>query len=700
MVRKISLRDRSLYSNRELNWLEFNRRVLALADDESVPLLERLKFLCISSSNLDEFFEIRVARLKQQVKLDMGYVGPDRMIPQEALLKIREEAAAFVAEQYRLLNEVLVPELEKEGIRFLKRAEWTDGQRAWVRRYFDEEVMPVLSPLGIDPAHPFPRIVNRSLNFVVSLEGADAFGRTSGLAVVQAPRSLPRVITLPPHLGDAQYNFIFLSSVIHAHVNELFAGMQLTGCYQFRITRNSELYVDEEEVQDLMLAVEDELYERNYGEAVRLEVADNCPLETARFLLERTGLEEVDLYQVNGPVNLNRLMMVPLAVDRPDLKYPPFIAGVSRPELRQGDIFSTIRAGDILLHHPYESFFPVVDFVRQAAQDPNVLAIKQTLYRSEPNSSIPQSLAEAARSGKEVTVVVELRARFDEAYNIQIANRLQDAGAHVVYGIIGFKTHAKMTLVVRREEGRLRRYVHLSTGNYNPTTARLYTDFGLLTADEEIGRDVQSVFQQLTGLGSALKLKKIWQAPFTLHKKLKRLIRREAKFAREGREAIIRAKMNALTEPELIRELYSASRAGVKIELIVRGICCLRPGVEGVSENIRVRSILGRFLEHSRVYYFHNDGDPRVYCASADWMHRNMFRRIEVAFPVEDAALKERVIAEAFEHHLADNSFAWEMKSDGSYERAQPEEEAAVVTSQVELLKSLSDIEGKRPRRP
>ncbi len=688
----VTLRDPSLYFNRELSWLEFNQRVLELADDPTIPILERLKFLCISSSNLDEFFEIRVARLKQQVQLEMHQTGPDRMSPEEQLRKITEVTQAFVGEQYRLLNEVIFPALEAEGIRFLKRSAWTEEQRKWVREYFDTKVMPVLSPLGIDPAHPFPRIVNRSLNFVISLQGKDAFGRSSRVAVVQAPRCLPRVIEFPEELAGGSCAFVFLSSVIHAHVNELFAGMKVDGCYQFRITRNSELYVDEEEIEDLMIALEDELYERNYGEAVRLEVADNCPPEMTRFLLEQVNLEEDDLYQVNGPVNLNRLMMVPGAVGRPDLKYPGFLPGTPPADLRS-DVFSVLQAGDVLLHHPYESFFPVVDFVRQAAADPSVLAIKQTLYRSDPDSPIPQILADAARAGKEVTAVVELRARFDEAYNIEIAGRLQDAGAHVVYGVIGYKTHAKMSLVVRREGERLRRYVHLATGNYNPTTARLYTDFGLLTSDQAITSDVQKVFQQLTGLGSALKLKKVLQAPFGVHKRLRKLIRAERERAEAGEEALVRAKMNALTEPRLIQELYKASQAGVKVEIVVRGTCCLLPGIPGVSENIRVRSILGRFLEHSRVYYFHQGGDPLVYCASADWMPRNMFRRIETVFPIEDPKLKKRVIKEGLDVHFADNSFAWELQSDGSYHRVSPADGEERVISQTELLKKLAEFD-------
>ncbi|MFU8803518.1 MAG: polyphosphate kinase 1, partial [Bradymonadaceae bacterium] len=573
----LSLRSQDLYINRELSWLEFNKRVLELADDASIPLLERLKFLCISSTNLDEFFEIRVARLKQQVKLDAVHTDVDGMTPLDQLRHIGEFCRAFVDEQYRLLNDVIFPGLAEEGVHFVRRTEWNRKQKTWIKEYFEQKVLPVLSPIGIDVSHPFPRIINKSLNFVVSLDGTDAFGRSSGVAVVQAPRCLPRLIPLPDSVSDGPNDFVFLSSIIHAHVGDLFAGMKVTGCHQFRVTRNSELYVDEEEVEDLMLTLEDELYTRNYGEAVRLEVADNCPIEIARFLLAQINLTEDDLFQVNGPVNLNRLMMMSTAVDRADLKYQAFVPGFPRLELRQGDIFETVNHGDVLLHHPYQSFFPVVEFVRQAANDPNVLAIKQTLYRTDPDSPVPAALVEAARAGKEVTAVIELRARFDEAFNIQIASRLQDAGAHVVYGIIGHKTHAKMCLVVRHEGGELRRYVHLSTGNYHPKTARIYTDFGFITANEDICTDVARVFQQLTGLGSALKLLKITQAPFELHKRMLKFIRRETKNAAAGKPAHIMAKMNALTEPRMIRALYKASQAGVQIDLIVRGICSLRP---------------------------------------------------------------------------------------------------------------------------
>ncbi len=687
----VSLGRPEFYINRELSWLEFNRRVLELATDPTIPLLERLKFLCISSTNLDEFFEVRVARIKKQIELKAVQVEVDGMTPLHQLQRIGEMVHSFVDEQYRTLNEVLLPELETEGIRFIRRTEWTKRQQSWVKEYFEKKVLPLLTPLGSDPAHPFPRVLNKSLNFVVSMEGDDAFGRSGGMAVVQAPRSLPRLIPMPDTVADGEYSFVFLTSIIHQHVGELFAGMKVTGCHQFRLTRNSELYVDEEEIDDLLIALEDELFTRNYGEGVRLEVADNCPLETAQYLLRQMGLSEDDLYQVTGPVNLNRLMALYIGVDRADLKYQSFVPGFPKQELRQGDIFESIRQSNVLLHHPYQAFLPVLDFIRQAAADPAVLAIKQTLYRTDPDSPLPAALEDAARNGKEVTAVVELRARFDEAYNIQIANRLQDAGAHVVYGIIGYKTHAKMCLVVRQEGDTLRRYVHLSTGNYHPKTARIYTDFGFMSCEPEITRDVHKVFQQLTGLGRALKLKRLLQAPFSLHKTMLRLIRREIKHVKEGHEGRIIVKVNALTEAKLIRALYKASQAGVQIDLIVRGMCCLRPGVPGVSENIRVRSVLGRFLEHSRVYYFGNAGNSEIYCGSADWMHRNMLRRIEVVFPIRDEALAARVYREGLQLHLEDNSFAWTLNPDGTYMRLVPEEGTKPINSQKILLKELGE---------
>lgn len=664
--------DADLYINRELSLLAFNRRVLEQAKDETTPLLERLRFLCISASNLDEFFEIRVSGLKQQVAFDTAQLGPDQMTPAEQLRAISAEAHELVTEQYRVLNEVLLPQLAEDDIHFLKRADWNAKQAGWVRRYFNRELMPVLSPIGLDPSHPFPRILNKSLNFLVSLEGKDAFGRNSVIAIVQAPRSLPRVINIPEPHAYGPHEFVFLSSIIHAHVDDLFPGMRVTGCYQFRCTRNSDLFVDDEEIEDLLEALEGELQQRRFGDAVRLEVADDCPQEMFSLLMHEFKLLEDDIYSCNGPVNLTRLMTVPDMVERPDLKYPPFTPGRPLRLKRNPDMFAVIRRGDVLLHHPFQSFTPISDFLFQAARDPDVLVIKQTLYRTGPDSAIVEALVEAAREGKEVTVVIELKARFDEEANIELATRLQEAGAHVVYGVVGHKTHAKMILVVRREGKQLRRYVHLGTGNYHPRTARQYTDYGLLTCDNTMGVDVQKIFHQLTAPGRAGKLKKLLHSPFTMHRSVIELIEREADNARAGKTARVIAKMNALYEIQVINALYEASAAGVKIDLIVRGVCALRPGIPGISENIRVRSIVGRFLEHTRVFSFHNDGTPEIYLSSADWMGRNFFNRVEAAFPIEDKRLQQRITKEALNNYLADNTRAWVLRSDGQYTRAKP----------------------------
>lgn len=671
-----------LYVNRELGQLAFTRRVLAQAANRGYPLLERLKFLCIVSSNLDEFFEIRVAGLHAEIEAHTPPVGPDRMRPERVFELVAEEAQALVAAQYQLLNTELLPRLEAEGIRFLKRGDFTAAQAAWIKDYFFREVMPVLTPIGLDPAHPFPRVLNKSLNFAVELQGKDAFGRNSGTAIVQAPRVLPRVIRLPREISTCEYDFVFLSSILHAHVSELFAGMRVVDCYQFRVTRNSELFVDEEEIKDLRAALRGGLPRRQFGDEVRLEVADNCPPHIVEFLLAQFSLGKEDLYRVEGPVNIVRLMNVPDWVDRPDLKFPAFAAAAPSPGVRRSDMFDTLRQQDMLLHHPFQSFQPVVEFLQQSAEDPNVVAIKQTVYRTGAESELMEILIAASRAGKEVTVVLELLARFDEEANIKWAQRLEEAGAHVVYGVVGHKTHAKMLMVVRREAGVLRRYVHLSTGNYHAKTTKLYTDIGLITAHEEICADVNDVFMQLTGLGKATKLKHLWQAPFSLHKQVLRAIQNEAAHARAGGKGRIIAKMNALLEPAIIGALYDASRAGVQIDLIVRGVCALRPGIPECSHNIRVRSVIGRFLEHTRVFYFHNGGADDVYLSSADWMHRNFFRRVEVCFPVFDARLKKRVIAEGLTPYLEDNTQAWEMDSTGAYTLLVPGDSKACSAQQ------------------
>jgi polyphosphate kinase len=675
------------YLNRELGLLEFNRRVLAQAADPGVPLLERLRFLCIVSSNLDEFFEIRVAGLKAQIEVGSETPGPDGQPPSRVFKAVSDIAHGLVNSQYGLWNTELLPALAHEGIRFLRRREWDGAQREWIKACFFREIMPVLTPIGLDPAHPFPRILNKSLNFAVQLAGKDAFGRSSGVALVQAPRVLPRVIKLPPKVAGCEHGFVFLSSIIHEHVGELFAGMEVQGWYQFRVTRNSDLFVDEEEVKNLRTALQGELPQRHFGDAVRLEVADQCPQEISDFLLQQFGLSGDDLYQVNGPVNLVRLMGVPDQVERPDLKYPPFVPGVPAALTGRLDVFEAIAAGDVLLHHPFESFRPVIHFVDQAAKDPDVVAIKQTVYRTGADSELMRILIDAARRGKEITVVVELMARFDEEANITWASQLEEVGAHVVYGVVGHKTHAKLAMVVRREGDRLRRYCHIGTGNYHSRTSALYTDFGVFTCNEEVCADVNDVFMQLTGLGKAGRLRHLWQSPFTLHAQLLAAIKREAEAAAAGRKSGIVAKMNALLEPQIIAQLYEASRAGVRVDLIVRGVCGLRPGIPGLSDNIRVRSIIGRFLEHHRVFYFVSTG--HVYIASADWMERNFFRRIEVCLPIIDAKLKKRVIEEGLQKYLDDTAQAWIMDSDGHYERV-PAGNQPPRSAQMELLHELS----------
>ena len=671
-VNAANLASPDLFINRELSLLEFNRRVLEQAKSTEVPLLERLRFLCISGSNLDEFFEIRVSGLKQQEVLGATQRGPDNLSPTEQLQRIATLAHELVDEQYRVLNDVLFPLLHAEGIRFLRRSQWNAAQEEWLADFFHRELAPILTPIGLDPAHPVPRIINKNLTFIVTLEGKDAFGRNSGMAVVQAPRALPRVVRLAQDLAEHPYDFVFLSSIIHAHVDELFPGMRAVGCYQFRATRNSDLFVDEEAVEDLKIALEGELPSRRFGDAVRLELADDCPREVGQFLTDEFELLPEDVYYCNGPVNLMRLNAIPDLVDRPDLKYPGFTPSVPRRIQAAPDVFAAIRDRDILLHHPFHSFAPVLDFLRSAARDPDVLSIRQTLYRTGADSSVVEALIEAAANGKEVLVVIELRARFDEAANIELANDLQEAGAQVVYGIVGYKTHAKMLMVIRRENGELRRYVHLSTGNYHASTARLYTDYGLLTCDADLSADVASMFQQLTAMGRAGQLNKMLQSPFTLHETMLAHIEAEIVHAKAGRPAGVVAKMNQLIEEDVIQALYRASQAGVRVRLVVRGICSLRPGIKGVSENIDVRSIVGRFLEHARIFVFENGGQPNVYLSSADWMGRNFFSRVEACFPIEDKRIRKAVLQEGIEVYLDDNTQAWVLKSDGSYERAEP----------------------------
>jgi polyphosphate kinase len=686
-MESIALNSPELYINRELSLLEFNVRVLAQALDEALPLLERLNYLCISCSNMDEFYEVRVASLLQMAEMDANIISTDGLTINEQLERVSVKAHNLVAEQYRILNDVLIPKLEAENIRFLRRDRWSPSQKAWLEKYFNEELLPILTPVGLDSAHPFPRILNKSLNFIISLTGKDAFGRNSGRAILQAPRALPRIIQLPPADTDSgPYDFVFLSSIIHAFINDLFNGMTVKGCYQFRVTRNSDFFVDDDAIDDLMLAVEGELAMRNYGDEVRLEIDANCPEETANFLLARFDLTPDRLFMANGPVNLSRVQALYNLIERPELKFPPFKPSVPSALGRNRDFFASIRKQDILLHHPYESFTPVVDFIRQAAMDPDVIAIKQTLYRTGVDSPVVAALIKAARAGKEVTVVIELRARFDEKDNIGLAAKLQEAAAHVVYGVVGYKTHAKMCLVLRKEGNTLRNYVHLSTGNYHPKTAKLYTDYALFSSEKELGEDVRRVFMQLTSLGKVSKLNKLLQSPFTLHHGLLKMIEKEIEQAKKGKPAKIVIKVNAVVEEQAIQALYRASQAGVEIKMIVRGICCLRPGVIGVSDNIEVRSIVGRFLEHTRIYAFMNGGDWAVYASSADLMTRNMFRRVEICFPIVDKKIIERILGD-LDSYLKDNSQAWLLQTDGQYQQAQAGD-WPVYQVQTELLKA------------
>ncbi|MFC3461473.1 polyphosphate kinase 1 [Massilia haematophila] len=681
--------DRTVqFLNRELSLLEFNRRVLAQADDERVPLLERLRFLCIVSSNLDEFFEVRVASLLAQHTMERGMDGMPQTLG-AMLARASEECRHLIGRQYALLNQEILPRLSENGIHMLRRGDRNPAQRAWVKHYFDKEVRPLLTPVGLDPAHPFPRVINKSLNFIVELSGKDAFGRGTAIAIMKAPRVLPRVIRLPDELSDRPgASYCLLSSVIQAHLPELFTGREVVAFSQFRVTRNSDLWVDEEEVKNLRQALQSELHSRQYGFAVRLEVGRGCPAHLSNFLRDQFCIEENRVFAVDGPVNMGRLLEIVNSHARPELKFAPFAPGFPA-KLNPLDIFGTLARQDVLLHHPFQSFQPVIDFIQAAATDPAVVAIKQTIYRAGMNSELMEALISAAQSGKEVTVIVELMARFDEEANINWAERLEEAGAQVVYGVVGLKTHAKMALVLRREPGGLRPYAHLGTGNYNPTTARFYSDFGLLTADANLTADVNEVFIHLTSMTKPKQLSCMWLAPFTLQKEMVRAIRQEAAIAREGKPARIIAKMNSLTDETVIRALYDASGDGVRIDLIVRGACSLRPCVPGLSANIKVRSIVGRFLEHTRIFYFRNNLKHDIYLSSADWMNRNLMRRIEVAFPVNSPALKKRLLREGLQPYLKDNTSAWELGSDGQYRRRKPRSGQKACNAQDTLMEML-----------
>lgn len=673
-----------LFLNRELSWLEFNHRVLEEALDERNPLLERLKFFCIVSSNLDEFFEVRVAGVKQQIESDVVERTLDGMTASECFSAVVKRVRRMVDEQYSCLRDHLLPALAQNGIRILDIASLEAPDRAWLAHYFETQVCPILTPLAIDPAHPFPHLLNKSLNLIVRLEESRHGETSRRMAVVQIPRVIPRIVKLPRQ--DGRRDYVYQGRIIGAHLASLFKGSTILGFWACRVTRNSELYIDEEESANLLKAVENELHNRRKGAAVRLEVDHESPREVIDVLLKTLGLTDDDLYLVNGPLNPTRLMGLYEGDHSPELRDPPFVAPIGAALRDKPDIFAAIRERDILLHHPYESFSSVVEFLETAASDKDVLAIKQTLYRTGGDERIIGALETAARNGKQVTAVVELRARFDEANNVSWAKRLEESGVHVLYGLVGYKIHAKACLIVRREGYDLRRYIHLSTGNYNPATAKIYTDISLLTCHPSFGEDATNLFNLLTGICQYRPLSKLLTAPFALHATILRLIQREIENARHGLPSRIVAKLNSLADPEVIKALYQASQAGVEVELIIRGICCLRPGVRGLSENIRVRSIVDRFLEHSRVYYFENASQPEVFVASADWLPRNFFRRIEIAFPIEDGVLRERIISEILKLALADNIKARRLRPDGLYDRISPPPKKSSVRSQSEFI--------------
>ncbi len=673
------------YVNRELSWLEFNQRVLEEVLDRTNPLLERVKFFAIVSSNLDEFFEVRVAGLKQQVASATNERGLDGMTAGETLRAIAARIRRMVATQYQVWREQLVPALARHGIHFIHPAFVQGADRDWLDAFYRAEVHPVLTPLAIDPAHPFPRLRNKSLHLIVQLRRPGRKKTRHRLLVVQVPRVLPRLIELPR--PDGEHAYVLLEKLIQHHLADVVPGQEVQGCWAFRVTRNSDLYIDEGDSANLLKAVENEVHNRLKGEAVRLEVEEGTPPEIIKDLLATQRLEPDDLYQVNGPMNTPRLMALCSNIEQPELHDPPFFAPVA-PALRgQADIFAAVRRGDILLHHPYESFESVVGFLRQAAADPQVLAIKQTLYRTGGDPRIIGALMDAVKNGKQVTAVVELKARFDESNNIRWSRQLEDAGVHVIYGLVGYKIHCKATLVVRRDEDGIRRYLHLGTGNYNPVTARIYTDLSLLTCRPDLGEDATNLFNLITGLCQYQGMRKLLVAPFDLLTRMLEKIRRETEHARRGLPARIVAKMNALVVTEIIDALYEASQAGVKVDLIVRGICCLRPGVRGLSENISVRSIVGRFLEHSRVFYFENACEPEIFVGSADWMPRNLFKRIEVVFPIEDGRLRERILSELLAVQLADNVKARFIRADGTHRRAGVRRGEPRLNSQEELIR-------------
>ena len=682
------------FLNRELSWLEFNQRVLDEALDAKNPLLERVKFFCIVSSNLDEFFEVRVAGLKQQMESEVVERTMDGLTAGEVFREIVKRVRRMVEQQYACWREELRPALAQNGRRLLEFAELAPADFAWLEGYYRAQVRPVLTPLAIDPAHPFPQLLNKSLNLIVRLEMRRRREVLKRLAVVQIPRILPRIVKLPRR--DGRQDYVSLGRLVGHFLGDLFPGTRILGYWPFRVTRNSELYIDEEETANLLKAVENELHNRRKGDAVRLEIEHDCPRAIREALLKTLRLSEEDLYLIDGPLNPTRLMALCEGEQAPELRDPPFVAPEAAALRGRADVFGAIRERDILLHHPYENFSSVVNFLERAAFDPEVLAIKQTLYRTGGDARIIGALENAVNNGKQVTAVVELRARFDEADNIQWARQLEEAGVHVVYGLVGYKIHAKATLVVRREGYHIRRYVHLASGNYNPTTARLYTDIGLLTCRPELGEDVTNLFNLLTGICQFQGMQKLLVAPFELHERLLQLIERERENARRGLPGRIIAKLNSLAEAKVIEALYRASQAGVRIDLLVRGTCCLRPGLKGLSDHITVRSIVDRFLEHSRIYYFENACQPQVFVASADWLPRSFFRRIELAFPIEDGLLRERLIGELLAVSLGDNTKARLLQADGSYRQARPAAGEEARRSQCEFM-ALALAEAEAP---
>src|SRR5881296_647765 len=664
--------DPKNFINRELSWLEFNRRVLEEAQDQRQPLIERVKFLTIVSSNLDEFFEIRVAGIKQQIESETSDVGPDGLSPSEVFNRIQKTVRELVATEYALWNNEILPALAKNNIRIHEVSQLNTKRAAWAHKYFQEEVFPMLTPLAVDASHPFPQLLNRSHNLLVRAKTQR--GGEQLHAIVQVPRVLPRLIAMPRGKGeDEPWVYIYLASLIKQHIGELFPGLILDGVHAFRVTRNSDLYIDEEEAENLLRTIEQELRRSSRGNAVRLEVEADCPKDFRELLLKFFNLTEADVYKVDGPLSMTHLMPLVANDAFANLRDRPFQPARDPALPLHVNIFEVMRRQDVLLHHPYESFDPVVELIEEAAHDPQVLAIKITLYRTSGDSPIVEALINAANAGKQVTALVELRARFDEAVNIQWARRLEEAGAHVIYGVVGLKTHCKALLIVRRDADRLRHYVQLGTGNYHPRTARIYTDFSLFTCEPELTEEVAVVFNTLTGLAGYPGLKKLLVAPFDFHKRLIGKIERERDHALAGKPARIIAKLNHLVDQETIEKLYEASCADVTIDLIVRGICSLRPKIPDLSENIRVISIVGRFLEHSRIYYFENAGDPLVYLSSADWMPRNFFRRVELAFPIENPALRDQIINDVIPTVLNDRVKARELQPDGSYRRLKPE---------------------------